>query len=153
MKIWVDADACPGVIKEILFRAAKRTGLQMTLVANHFVKIPAADNIHFQLVKSGMDVADNEIIKQLVSGDLVITADIPLAAQVIENGGQALNPRGELYSANSIRTKLSMRDFMESLRSQGVETGGPPTLGPNDRKEFADNLDKILTFYGKKKSS
>jgi len=149
MKIWVDADACPVVIKDILFRAAKRSGLQMILVANHPMRIPDNENINFQIVKSGFDVTDNEIVNQLKSGDLVITADIPLAAQVIEKDGQALNPRGELYTSENIRSRLSMRDFMESLRSQGVETGGPPSINPGDRKTFADNLDKILAKYKK----
>ncbi len=151
MKIWVDADACPAVIKEILFRAAKRTGLQMTLVANHFMQIPQAKNIDFLLVKSGFDVADNEIVKRLSAGDLVITADIPLAADVIEKEGLALNPRGELYSADNIRARLSVRNFMEQLRSSGVETGGPPAINKNDRNTFANNLDKILSRHIKNK--
>jgi hypothetical protein len=144
VKIWVDADACPVVIRNILFRAVKRTGLQMILIANHPFAVPKENNIKFLLVKSGFDVADNEIISQLSAGDLVITADIPLAAEVIEKGGLALNPRGELYSADNISSKLSMRDFMESLRSQGMETGGPPAIDQSNRKAFADNLDKIL---------
>ncbi|KAA3614927.1 MAG: YaiI/YqxD family protein [Calditrichaeota bacterium] len=144
MKIWVDADACPRVIKEILFRAAERTGIEMTLVANHPIPLPKKKNIDFILVKSGFDVADNEIVNRLAVGDLVITADIPLAAEVIEKGGLALNPRGELYSANSIKAKLSMRNFMDSLRSMGVETGGPAAINKNDRNTFANNLDKIL---------
>ena len=152
MKIWVDADACPGVIKEILFRAAKRTGLEMTLVANQPMRIPQAKNISFILVKSGLDVADNEIVRNMQMGDLVITADIPLAANVIEKGGLALNPRGELYTSENIRSRLSMRDFMESLRSTGVETGGPAALNNADRKAFADNLDKLLTRLNKTKS-
>lgn len=152
MKIWVDADACPGVIKEILFRAAKRTGLEMTLVANQPLRIPQAENISFILVKAGLDVADNEIVKNMQKDDLVITADIPLAANVIENGGLALNPRGELYTSENIRSRLSMRDFMESLRSAGVETGGPPALNNADRKAFADNLDKLLTRLNKTKN-
>ncbi len=116
MKIWVDADACPVVIKEILFRAAQRTKINMTLVANRPVQIPRSEFIDFLLVKSGFDVADNEIVNRLSAGDLVITADIPLAAEVIEKGGLALNPRGELYSADNIRARLSVRDFMEKLR-------------------------------------
>ena len=147
MKIWVDADACPGVIKEILFRAAKRTGLEMTLVANQPIRIPAVKNINFTLVKAGLDMADNEIVKSIQKGDLVITADIPLAADVIEKGGLALNPRGELYTSENIRSRLSVRDFMESLRSTGVETGGPPALNNADRKAFADNLDNLITRY------
>ena len=147
MKIWIDADACPAAIKEILFRAAKRTGLEMTLVANQPIRIPAVKNINFTLVKAGLDMADNEIVKSIQKGDLVITADIPLAADVIEKGGLALNPRGELYTSENIRSRLSVRDFMESLRSTGVETGGPPALNNADRKAFADNLDNLITRY------
>jgi len=144
MKIWVDADACPGVIKEILFKAAERTGVQTTLVANHPMRIPSSSLIHFIRVPSGLDVADNEIVKRMSSGDLVITADIPLAAEVIEKGGLALNPRGELYTEDDIRSRLSMRDFMDSLRSSGVETGGPPVLHARDRQAFANILDRLL---------
>jgi uncharacterized protein len=150
MKIWVDADACPVVIKEILFRAAQRTKINMTLVANRPIQIPRSENIDFLLVKSGFDVADNEIVNRLSAGDLVITADIPLAAEAIEKGGLALNPRGELYSADNIRARLSVRDFMEKLRSIGVDTGGPPALNKNDRNVFANNLDKLLSQYLKK---
>jgi len=147
MKIWVDADACPVVIKDILFRSAKRTGLQLTLVANQPLPIPPSRFIKFIQVASGFDVADNEIVKRLSVGDLVITADIPLAAEVIEKGGHALNPRGELYTANNIRSRLTMRDFMESLRASGIETGGPPALSQSDRKSFADQLNKILSRH------
>ncbi len=149
MKIWVDADACPVVVKDILFRAAERTGVQLTLVANHQLRIPKSRNINFLQVKSGFDVADNEIVKRFNVGDLVITGDIPLAAEVIEKGGYALNPRGELYSAENIRARLNMRDFMDTLRASGIDTGGPPALSQSDRKSFADNLDKILTKYVK----
>jgi len=145
MKIWVDADACPVVIKEILFRAAERTGIQLTLVANQPVRIPPSRNIKFIQVAQGFDVADNEIVKRLGEGDLVITGDIPLAAEVIEKGAHALNPRGELYSADNIRARLNMRDFMDTLRASGVDTGGPPALSLGDRKTFADHLDKLLT--------
>lgn len=145
MKIWVDADACPGVIKEILFKAANRTKVQVTLVANQPIQIPASLHINFIQVAQGFDVADNEIVKRLNSGDLVITSDIPLAAEVIEKNSIALSPRGELYTANNIRARLNMRDFMETLRASGVNTGGPPPLNQNDRKEFANHLDKILT--------
>ncbi len=150
MKIWVDADACPVVIKDILFRAAERTGLQMTFVANHPVPIPPASSVKFILVAAGFDVADNKIVKMMSDGDLVVTADIPLAAEVIENGGHALNPRGELYSTDNIKARLNMRDFMESLRASGIETGGPPAISKSDRKSFADNLDKLLTKYSRK---
>jgi len=144
MKIWVDADACPVVIKEILFKAAKRTGLPMTLVANQPIRIPPSNNITMLRVGSGFDVADDEIVRQMSEGDLVITSDIPLAADVIEKGGLALSPRGELYTTDNIRARLSVRDFMDTLRSSGVNTGGPPALNQNDRKEFAGHLDRIL---------
>ncbi|MFV9614544.1 MAG: YaiI/YqxD family protein [Gammaproteobacteria bacterium] len=144
MKIWVDADACPVVIKDILFRAAERTRVQLTLVANQPISIAKSRFINFIQVTQGFDVADNEIVKRLDSGDLVITSDIPLAADAIEKGATALSPRGELYTANNIKARLNMRDFMESLRSSGVNTGGPPTLSHSDRKSFADQLDKIL---------
>lgn len=149
MKIWVDADACPGVIKDILFRAAERTGVELTLVANHSIPIPKSRHIKFLQVRSGFDVADNEIVKRLDAGDLVITADIPLAADVIDKGGYALNPRGELYTANNIRARLNMRDFMDTLRASGVDTGGPPALSQGDRKSFANHLDKILTRHAR----
>ncbi|MEX2353653.1 MAG: YaiI/YqxD family protein [Gammaproteobacteria bacterium] len=150
MKIWVDADACPVVIKDILFRAAERTGIQLTLVANQSVHIPSSRFISFLRVASGFDVADNEIVKQLDAGDLVITGDIPLAAEVIEKGGHALNPRGELYEAGSIKAKLNMRDFMDTLRASGIQTGGPPALNQADRQAFANNLDKLLSSHIKK---
>lgn len=145
MQIWVDADACPGVIKEILFRAADRTQVLTTLVANHGMRIPPSPYIKFLQVTSGFDVADNEIVRRLSAGDLVITADIPLAAEVIEKGGQALNPRGELYSADSIRSILNMRDFMDTMRSSGFTGGGPPPLSATDRQAFANGLDSYLT--------
>ena len=147
MKIWVDADSCPVVIKEILFKAANRTGIQVTLVANQPVPIPASPCIKFIQVSSGFDVADNEIVKMLSAGDLVITADIPLAADAVEKGAFALNPRGELYTTENIRARLNMRDFLETLRSGGIDTGGPPALSPRNRKLFADQLDKFLTKY------
>jgi len=150
MKIWVDADACPVVIKDILFRAAERTGVQLTLVANQPVRIPPSRYIKSLQVASGFDVADNEIVKRLGAGDLVITSDIPLAADVIEKEGYALSPRGELYTADNIRGRLNMRDFMDTLRASGVDTGGPPALNQSDRKSFANELDKILTRHVKK---
>jgi uncharacterized protein YaiI (UPF0178 family) len=149
MKIWVDADACPVVIKEILFRAAERTKVAVTLVANQAVNTPRSQFINSIQVPQGFDVADNEIVKRLNTGDLVITSDIPLAAEVIEKGGHALNPRGELYTKNNIRARLNMRDFMESLRSTGVATGGPAALSQSDRQSFANNLDKFLTRNAK----
>jgi len=150
MKIWVDADACPIVIKEILFKAAKRTGVLLTLVANQYINVPKANNINMLRVSSGFDVADNEIVKRVETGDLVITSDIPLAAEVIEKGGLALSSRGEMYAANSIKSKLNMRDFMDTMRSSGVHTGGPPPLNQSDRQAFANHLDRLLTQYVKK---
>ena len=148
MQIWVDADACPGVIKEILFRAAKRTGVQLTLVANHPMRVPPFPNVELLSVPPGFDVADNEIIKRLSPGDLLITADIPLAAEALEIGGEALNPRGEKYSPDSIKAKLTMRDFMESMRASGVEVGGgPAALNQHDRQMFANQLDRWLVKY------
>lgn len=144
MKIWVDADACPGVIKDILFRAANRTGTSLTLVANQPVRIPPSSFIRIIQVGAGLDVADNEIVRRLESGDLVVTADIPLAAEVIDKGGHALNPRGELYTTENIRARLNMRDFMDTLRASGVHTGGPPAISRKDRQEFANSLDRFL---------
>jgi uncharacterized protein YaiI (UPF0178 family) len=144
MKIWVDADACPVVIKEILFRAAQRTGVETTLVANRPVRIPPSPNIRFLQVASGFDVADNEIVKRVAPGDLVITSDIPLAAEIVEQGGLALSPRGELYTAENIRSLLNMRDFMDTMRASGVNTGGPPALNQADRHNFANELDRLL---------
>ena len=149
MNIWVDADACPVVIKEILFKAAVRTQVQVTLVANQILNIPPSQHIKFLKVSSGFDVADNEIIKRLNEGDLVITGDIPLAAEAIEKKAFVLSPRGELYSTDNIRARLSMRDFMETLRASGVDTGGPSALTQNDRQAFANHLDKLLNKYAK----
>lgn len=145
MNIWVDADACPVVIKEILFKAADRTQTDTTLFANHFLKIPPSKFIKFIQVSSGFDVADDEIVKRVNAGDLVVTQDIPLAAEVIEKGALALNPRGELYTLSNIRSRLNMRDFMDTMRASGVQTGGPPALNHGDRQNFANNLDKFLT--------
>ena len=145
MKIWVDADACPVVLKDILCRAADRTQIQITFVANQFLHLPPSRYIKFIQVARGFDVADNEISHRLDTGDLVITGDIPLAAEAIEKGGYALNHRGELYTANNIRECLNMRDFMDTLRSSGIETGGPAALSQSDRQEFANQLDKYLS--------
>lgn len=147
MRIWVDADACPVVIKEILFRAAARTGVLVTLVANQPIRTPPSRHIKTLQVPAGFDVADNEIVKRLDAGDLVITSDIPLAADVIEKGGYALSPRGELYSTDNIRDRLNMRDFMDTLRSSGVDTGGPSVLSHSDRQAFANHLDQFLTRH------
>ena len=147
MKVWVDADACPVVIKEILFRAAERTGIQLTLVANQAIRVPPSRYISSIQVSSGFDVADDEIVKRLEAGDLVITGDIPLAADVIEKGGHALNPRGEMYTTENIKARLNIRDFMDTMRGSGIDTGGPPALNQNDRKAFADHLDRLLAKY------
>jgi uncharacterized protein len=144
LKIWVDADACPAVIKDILFRAAERTQVLVTLVANQNIHTPPSRYIQSMRVKPGFDVADNEILKRLEPTDLVVTGDIPLAAEVIKAGGHALNPRGEFYTVENIRARLNMRDFMESLRSSGVQTGGPQPLGPKERLAFANHLDSFL---------
>jgi uncharacterized protein YaiI (UPF0178 family) len=149
VKIWVDADACPVVIKDILFRAADRTQTQTTLIANHVMRIPSSQYISLYQVNKGFDVADDEIVKRLNAGDLVISSDIPLAAEAIEKGATVLSPRGELYTIANIKARLTMRDFMDSLRSSGIDTGGPPALNQNDRKTFADQLDKILTQQAK----
>ena len=144
MQIWVDADACPVVIKEILFRAAKRTGVQLTLVANQFIAVPKFPSIQTIRVRAGFDVADNEIVKKCSAGDLVVTSDIPLAAEVIEKGAYALSPRGEMYTSDDIRARLTMRDFMDTMRASGIDTGGPPTFSQSDRQRFANHLDTLL---------
>lgn len=148
MKIWVDADACPGPIKEILFRAAQRTEIPVTLVANQSLPIPQSPYITMLQVQKGFDVADNEIVSRIESGDLTITNDIPLAAEVIEKGALALSPRGELFDAGNIKARLNMRDFMETMRSSGVQTGGPPALSAQDKQRFANHLDKWLLDKG-----
>lgn len=149
MQIWVDADACPKVIKEILFRASQRLNLPMVLVANQPLTVPANSSVRAVQVPPGFDVADNYIVQNLSAGDLVITADIPLAAEVIEEGAYALNPRGELYTKNNIRERLIMRDFMSDLRSSGVQTGGPAALSQRDRQEFGNALDKFLAKHAR----
>jgi uncharacterized protein YaiI (UPF0178 family) len=145
MQIWVDADACPRVIKEILYRAAERTQHQLILVANQPLAIPKSPYIKSLRVESGFDVADNYIAQQVNPGDLVITADIPLAAEVLARGAAALNPRGEVYNPNTIRQKLTMRDFMDEMRGSGIHTGGPPPLSQTERREFANALDRFLS--------
>ncbi|HIB28341.1 YaiI/YqxD family protein [Candidatus Thioglobus sp.] len=141
-QIWIDADACPVVIKEILFKAADRTQTQTTLVANHALHLPPSRYLSFIQVTAGFDVADNEIVKRLNQGDLVITSDIPLADEAITKGATALSPRGDLFTANNIKSKLSMRDFMDVIRSSGVQTGGPSPLSQADRQNFAGHLDR-----------
>jgi uncharacterized protein YaiI (UPF0178 family) len=143
-QIWVDADACPNVIKEILFRAADRAKVAVTLVANQHIQVPRSPYINTIQVPAGFDVADDHIVQLAKAGDLVITADIPLAAEVIENDCLALNPRGELYTTETIRARLNMRDFMDTMRSSGVHTGGPPSLNLGDRQVFANQLDRFL---------
>lgn len=142
--IWVDADACPKVIKDILIRAAERTGVAVTLVANQPLLVPRVPSLKVLQVAAGFDVADNEIVRRVSAGDLVITADIPLAAEVLAKGGEALNPRGERYSPDTIRGILTMRDFMDTMRSSGNVGGGPPPLSQADRNAFASHLDKWL---------
>lgn len=145
MNIWVDADACPNVIKDILFRAADRMQVPTTLVANQKIKVPPSPYIRNVQVSSGFDEADTYIANQVVLGDLVITADIPLAAEVVAKGALALSPRGELYDNSNIRERLTMRDFMDELRGSGIDTGGPSQLKPSDRQAFANQLDHWLT--------
>ena len=144
LDIWVDADACPGMAKDILFRAARRTGLCLTLVANRPLQVPADANIRSLQVSAGFDVADDEIVRLAKPGDLVITADIPLAAEVIARGALVLTPRGERYTTDNIQPKLTMRDFMDTLRSSGIQSGGPTALNHQDKQRFANQLDQIL---------
>lgn len=147
MEIWVDADACPVVIKEVLFRAARRTGVQLSLVANQAIVVPKTPSIRMIQVPAGFDVADHEIVRRCKPDDLVITSDIPLAAEVIEKGAYALSPRGEMFSAEDIQSKLTMRDFMDTMRASGVVTGGPAALSQGDRKQFAMHLDTLLSRH------
>ena len=147
MQIWVDADACPGVIKEIIFRVAERLKIPTILVANQMLRTPPSRYIRAIQVPSGFDVADRHIVDQLAAGDLVITADIPLASGVIARGAHALNPRGELYTTANIQERLTMRNFMEELRSAGIETGGPAALGQADRQAFGNALDRFLARH------
>jgi len=144
MKIWIDADACPNVIKDIVFRAAERERIDLTLIANQAMRLPQSQYIRFVQVPAGLDVADKRIVELMAAGDLVVTADIPLAAAVIDKNGIALNPRGELYTKENIRERLSMRNFMDDLRSGGVNTGGPPPLTSKDKQQFANKLDSWI---------
>lgn len=148
MSIWVDADACPNAIKEILFRAAERARIPVVLVANQWLRTPPSRFIRAIQVPAGLDVADSEIVQRAVPGDLVVTADIPLAARVLEKGVLALDPRGELHTADTIGQRLAMRNFMDELRGSGVDTGGPPALGARDRQAFANQLDRWLAQRG-----
>lgn len=149
MKIWVDADACPVVIKEILFRAATRTGIELTLVANQYLKTPPVKNIKMLQVVQGFDIADNEIVRLVEPGDLVITSDIPLASDVIDKQGMVITPRGEEFTKENIKSRLNIRDFLDTMRSSGVNTGGPPALGQADKQAFANQLDKLITRHHK----
>lgn len=149
MQIWVDADACPVVIKEILFRAAERTMITTTLVANQLIRVPGSRFIRSVQVPAGADAADAEIVRLLAPGDLVVTADIPLAALVLEKGAFALNPRGEFYTPENIAQALSMRAFLEQLRSGGVDTGGPAPFGQADRQNFGNGLDRHLSRHAR----
>lgn len=144
MHIWVDADACPGAVKEILYRVAERLEMPVTLVANQLLRVPGSRFIRSVQVPSGADVADMEIVRLLAPGDLVVTADIPLAAEVLNKGGSALNPRGDFYTVDNIAQQLTMRKFMDELRGSGVDTGGPAPYSQNDRKLFANALDRHL---------
>lgn len=144
MNIWVDADACPKAVKDILYRAANRTGIVVSLVANQLLAVPRSPHIRAVQVPKGFDVADNEIVRRVAAGDLVITADIPLASEVIGKGGRVLTPRGEAYDAGSIAAALSLRNFMDTLRSSGVDTGGPPAFSAADQHAFARQLDRLL---------
>lgn len=144
MNIWVDADACPRPVKEILYRAANRSGVPVTLIANQMLTVPPSKFIRAVQVEKGFDVADNEIVRRAEAGDLVITADIPLASEVIAKGAKVLTPRGETYDAGSISAALTMRNFMDTLRSSGVETGGPSSFSASDQHEFARRLDAVL---------
>ncbi|MCX4026895.1 YaiI/YqxD family protein [Endozoicomonas sp. SM1973] len=144
MKIWVDGDACPVAIKDILYRAAERKQVLVTIVANQYMQTPPSKFISFLQVSSGFDVADNEIVKRVDPGDLVITSDIPLASEVIDNGALALSPRGELFTEANVKSRLNIRDFMETMRSSGIHTGGPAPLSQGDKQMFANHLDKWL---------
>ncbi|MDF2182858.1 YaiI/YqxD family protein [Neptuniibacter sp. CAU 1671] len=150
MKIWVDADACPVVIKEILFRAAERVQIPVTLVANQNLQIPNSRFVSMLRVESGFDKADTEIESRVAPGDLVITADIPLAADVLAKGGFVLSPRGEQYTKETIGARLNIRDFMDTMRASGVNSGGPPALNQRDRQQFANQLDRLLARYAPK---
>ena len=148
MQIWVDADACPNAIKQILFRAAERVQVRLTLVANRLLRTPRSPWLHSIQVPHGFDQADHRIVQLMEPGDLVVTADIPLAAEVVQKGGHALDPRGSLYTEENIAERLATRNLMDQLRSDGLETGGPASLGKSDRQAFANRLDQLLTRYG-----
>jgi uncharacterized protein YaiI (UPF0178 family) len=147
MKIWVDADACPGAVKEVIFRAAERRQVEAVLVANRAVAVPPSPWIRALKVADGFDVADDAIVAAVVRDDIVVTADIPLAAEVIAKGAHALNPRGEIYDDDTVRQKRALRDFMDTMRGSGVHSGGPPPFGARDKKAFADAFDRLLARH------
>lgn len=149
MTVWVDADACPNLIKQILFRAAERTGVELTLVANQSLPVPRAGNIHMLQVEKGFDVADNEIVMRIGINDLLVTSDIPLAAEAIAKGAQVITPRGEILAKENIRGRLNMRDFLDTLRSSGVHSGGPAAITESDKRAFANGLDSYLARHAK----
>ncbi|MDC0610443.1 YaiI/YqxD family protein [Vibrio sp.] len=153
MKIWVDADACPKAIRETITKAAERTGILCTFVANHSIPLPKRQNIVMLQVESGFDVADNEIAKRVSEGELVITSDIPLANDVIEKKAMALSPRGEWFTPDNIKSRLNIRDFMDTMRSSGIQTGGPSALSQADKRAFAGHLDRVLAKYNKPQNS
>ena len=150
-RIWVDADACPRVIKDMLFRVADRASIEVVLVANQYLSTPPSKFIRAVQVADGYDVADNHIVQRSQAGDLVVTADIPLAAELVEKDVHVLNPRGERYTRENIRQRLNMRDFMETMRASGMESGGPPPFSAADRKAFADQLDRLVARWGREK--
>lgn len=145
MTIWVDADACPNIIKDIIFKASRKRKIPVVLVANHAIYVPDHANARSIQVPQGMDVADTHIVEQVEAGDIVITADIPLAARIVERGAFGINPRGEEYTEDNVRSRLSVRDFLQDLRDSGVQTGGPPPLGDKDKRRFANALDRAIT--------
>ncbi|WP_392562843.1 YaiI/YqxD family protein [Orbus sturtevantii] len=149
MQIWIDADACPNPIKEIIYRAANRKQIYVTLVANQWLKIPSSPYIKMQQVEKGFDIADNAIVQQVNANDLVITSDIPLAADALQKHANVLTPRGERYTKDTIKERLVMRDFMETMRSSGIQSGGPPPFSARDKEQFANQLDKLITQLNK----
>lgn len=144
MAIWVDADACPNLIKQILFRAAERTGVTLTLVANQSLAVPRIANIHMLQVDQGFDIADNEIVRRIEADDLLVTSDIPLAAEAIAKGAQVVTPRGEVLAKENIRGRLNMRDFLDTMRASGIQSGGPAAISESEKRAFANRLDSYL---------
>lgn len=151
MAVWVDADACPNLVKQILFRAAERTGVELTLVANQSLPVPRLGNIRMLQVDKGFDVADNEIVRRIEANDLLVTSDIPLAAEVIAKGAHVITPRGEALAKENIRGRLNMRDFLDTMRSSGVHTGGPAAISETEKRAFANGLDSYLARHAKAK--